>query len=174
MSTGEEREAAMQEKDKAAAQGPGIEVPTPMDRKSFLVWLASATLGVSGLFSLRTIAFAVRPPGRSIDGKTKVGALAIANTADLEDGVPALFEYGDDVLFAVKRGEDITVLDAACPHVKCKLHYNEATDEFDCPCHESSFDLDGVLLGGPAPRDMIPAKFEVDDSGDIIVSGFEA
>lgn len=140
------------------------------DRRSFLKWIATASIGTTALFSGTMVSTAIMPPGRSIEGKTKVGRLAVGRVDELEVEVPTLVEYGDDVLFLIKKADDeIAVLDAACPHVACKLHWNDASSEFDCPCHESSFTIDGVLLGGPAPRDMYAAAFEIVD-GEIVVS----
>ena len=145
-----------------------------MSRRVFLTWFASISMGVTALFSTVMVGRAVVPPGRSVEGKTKVGSLAVARVDELEIEEPVLAEYGDDVLFLVKRSEtEVDVWDAACPHVACKLAWNEGSKEFDCPCHASSFDIDGVLLGGPAPRDMIAAENEIVD-GEVIVSGFTA
>lgn len=149
------------------------EVPPPLDRRSFLVWAAAASLGASVLFMGATVVQALMPPSRSIEGKTKVGKLAVAKATELEVGVPKLAEYGDDVVFVIKKDEStFTVFNAACPHVRCKLQYNSATNEFDCPCHASSFDINGTRLGGPAPRDMYAGYFEF-TNGEIVVSGLE-
>lgn len=150
------------------------EVPPPMDRRSFLVWAAAASLGASVLFMGATVVQAIIPPSRSIEGKTKMGKLPIAKVADLKAGVPVLAEYGDDVLFVVKNDESsFSVFDAACPHVRCKLQYNPATNEFDCPCHASSFTIEGKRISGPAPRDMYSATFEV-VGGEVVVSGIQS
>ena len=110
------------------------------------------------------------PPGRSIEGKTKVGNLVVGRVDGLQIEVPLLVEYGDDILYLILKADGaVRVLDAACPHVACRLGWNAATKEFDCPCHASSFTIDGVLLGGPAPRDMYSAAFEIVE-GEIIVS----
>lgn len=37
-----------------------------------------------------------------------------------------------------------------CPHMKCSLSFNYQTKTWDCPCHGSSFDIDGNVLFGPA------------------------
>jgi Rieske Fe-S protein len=148
--------------------------PPPMERRGFLVWLASAALAVGGLFMGATVIQALLPPSRSIDGKTKVGTIAIAKLADLQVGKPVLAEYGDDVLWLVKKSAtQVAVLNQACPHVGCKLSFNAATKQFDCPCHASHFSIDGTRLSGPAPRGMIPAIFEIRD-GQIVVSGISA
>jgi Rieske Fe-S protein len=148
--------------------------PPPMERRGFLVWLASAALALGGLFMGATVVQALMPPARSIDGKTKVGTVAIAKMADLQVGKPVLADYGDDVLYLVKKSAtQVAVLSQSCPHVGCKLSFNGATKQFDCPCHASHFSIDGKKLGGPAPRDMIPAIFEIRD-GQIVVSGISA
>ena len=147
--------------------------PPPMDRRRFLVVSAGATLGASLLFVGATVVQAIMPPDRSIEGKTKVGKLAVAKVADLKVGVPLLADYGDDVLFIVKASDTkINVLSAKCPHVGCKLHFNTAVKQFDCPCHASSFTIDGVKLGGPAPRNMFAAVYEV-ANGNVVVSAVE-
>jgi Rieske Fe-S protein len=121
-----------------------------------------------------TVVQALMPPARSIDGKTKVGTLAVAKLSELKIGTPVLVDYGDDVLFLVKESDSqVAVLSQSCPHVGCKLHFNESSKQFDCPCHASSFSLDGKRLGGPAPRDMYGASFEV-RNGEIVVSGVQS
>jgi Rieske Fe-S protein len=145
-----------------------------MDRRSFLAWAASASLGASGCFVLYTAAEALSPPSRSIDGTTKVGPLTVARLADLVPGTPLATEYGGEPIFVVKsKGGGLQVFSAACPHVRCKLAFNNRTREFDCPCHGSAFSIDGVRLRGPAPRNMVAATFRVVD-GDVVVYGFEA
>jgi Rieske Fe-S protein len=144
-----------------------------MPRRDFLVWLAGLSLGATALFVGATIAQAVTPPPRSIEGKTKVGKLAVAKVSTLVVDRPVLVEYGDDALFVSKTaGDKILVLNAACPHVRCKLFWNEKTKQYDCPCHASSFSITGKKLGGPAPRDMFGATFVV-ENGQVVVSGVQ-
>lgn len=145
--------------------------PPLMPRRSFLVWLASAVLALGGLFMGATVVQALLPPARSIDGKTKVGTLVVAKIADLQVGRPALVDYGDTVLYLIKQSAtQVSVLSQTCPHVGCKLQFNSATKQFDCPCHASHFSITGKKLGGPAPRDMYAAIFEL-KNGEIVVSG---
>ena len=145
--------------------------PAPMERRSFLVWLAGAVIGLAGLFSAATVVQALVPPNRSIDGKTKVGKLAVGRVSELSIGKPVAANYGDDVLFLIKKPDNgIVVLSQTCPHVGCKLAFNSTSKQFDCPCHASHFSIDGKKLGGPAPRDMYAADFTV-TNGEIVVSG---
>lgn len=41
-----------------------------------------------------------------------------------------------------------------CPHLGCALKWNPRERSWDCPCHGSRFDEDGVLLDNPANGDL--------------------
>jgi len=148
--------------------------PPAMERRSFLVWLASGLLAIGGVLATATVVQALVPPSRSIDGKTKVGRVSVAKLSSLQVGKPVATDYGDDVLWIVKTSPtNVLVLNQACPHVGCKLSFNDKTKQFDCPCHASHFSMDGKRIDGPAPRNMDPAAFEV-VNGEVIVSAAKA
>ena len=41
-----------------------------------------------------------------------------------------------------------------CPHIGCRLEWNNEEDRWDCPCHGSGFDKNGELLDNPAQTDI--------------------
>lgn len=45
-----------------------------------------------------------------------------------------------------------------CPHMKCNLSFNYQTKTWDCPCHGSSFDIDGNVIYGPATYNIKISK----------------
>ena len=42
-----------------------------------------------------------------------------------------------------------------CPHLGCKLIYNDVENTFDCPCHGSRFDSSGKCINGPSNKDIV-------------------
>ena len=50
------------------------------------------------------------------------------------------------------KGEHIVYV--KCPHLGCRLIFNEVENTWDCPCHGSRFDLDGKCISGPANRSI--------------------
>ncbi|MEZ0273572.1 MAG: FAD-dependent oxidoreductase [Roseimicrobium sp.] len=59
---------------------------------------------------------------------------------------------------AAYRDDDgkLTLLSPVCPHLGCIVHWNDAEQTWDCPCHGSRFTSDGKLMAGPAEKDLEP------------------
>ena len=56
----------------------------------------------------------------------------------------------------------VKVFSPICTHLGCGYRWDDTEKKFLCPCHGSSFDVNGRVLGGPAPRplDELPTKIE--------------
>jgi Rieske Fe-S protein len=57
-------------------------------------------------------------------------------------------------VWLLRRGERVACYSSTCPHAGCFIDYEEKERRFLCPCHGSTFNLDGQRIAGPAPRDM--------------------
>jgi len=55
------------------------------------------------------------------------------------------------------------VLSAVCPHEGCEVTWEESTNRFACPCHDSIFAVDGSRLSGPARRGLDPLPTRTQD-----------
>ena len=66
-------------------------------------------------------------------------------------------------VFLGKRAGALSCLSATCPHAGCGIDFDDKRQKFVCPCHNSTFDLDGKREDGPSPRDM--------DRLDAVVEG---
>jgi quinol---cytochrome c reductase iron-sulfur subunit, bacillus type len=49
-----------------------------------------------------------------------------------------------------------------CTHLGCAYHWDDGSHTFICPCHTSSFSIDGKVLAGPAPRPLDRYEVKVD------------
>ncbi len=93
---------------------------------------------------------------------------------------------GDSILFRGPAGERISVtrqernrdardfiaLSSTCPHLGCQVQWEAQNDRFFCPCHNGTFDSNGVGTGGP-PGDAGQSLPRYDlkiDSGMLFIS----
>jgi cytochrome b6-f complex iron-sulfur subunit len=71
-------------------------------------------------------------------------------------------------VLVVNTGEGYRALSAVCTHLGCVVKWKKGRRQFFCPCHGARFDLEGEVLGGPAPRPL--AKLEVSEiPGSVVV-----
>jgi len=71
--------------------------------------------------------------------------------------------------FIIRRGNRLFALSAICTHRKCSLKA-EPDRSFYCPCHGSTFDLNGHVTEGPAKRDLPVLTTFTNENGDLLVT----
>ena len=64
------------------------------------------------------------------------------------------------LVWIVKRDQNATVFSATCPHLGCTV--DASANGFACPCHGSSWNLNGEKLSGPTPRALDVLESHVD------------
>lgn len=70
---------------------------------------------------------------------------------ELERGKGAIIRRGVEKLAAYRDDKGTLHLNSAtCSHVGCHLHWNSFETCWDCPCHGSMFNVDGVPINAPA------------------------
>ncbi|WP_104191027.1 Rieske (2Fe-2S) protein [Cryobacterium sp. Y82] len=107
------------------------------------------------------------PSGSATD--TGQAAIEVAKLADIPigGGIAATLD-GQPILLAQPTAGVVVGFSAICTHRGCKVE--PAETEFDCPCHQSRFDLaTGEVLGGPAARALDKVTVTVD--GDTVMAG---
>lgn len=58
---------------------------------------------------------------------------------------------------------DVIAFAPSCTHLGCAFHYDDKQRNYLCPCHTSTFDLEGRPLEGPAPRPLDRYETRIDD-----------
>ena len=54
-----------------------------------------------------------------------------------------------------------------CPHLGCRVPFCSTSQQFECPCHGSIYNVIGEYLQGPAPRGM--DRFEIAIENDRVM-----
>jgi menaquinol-cytochrome c reductase iron-sulfur subunit len=76
------------------------------------------------------------------------------------------------------KGGQVVAFAPQCTHLGCAYHWDEKNQNFLCPCHTSTFALDGRVLEGPAPRPLDRYESRVENGrlllGRVIRSDEEA
>ncbi len=68
-------------------------------------------------------------------------------------------------------GRSAWALSRKCTHLGCTIHYHEKEKLLECPCHQSRFSTEGMVLHGPAKRPLDKYKVEkLKDNGGYIVT----
>ena len=154
-------------------------------RRSFLMRLGAIVFGgLATLIPVGTGVAALFDPLRKRARSTDM-VMVTRLAAIPEDGVPKKFTVETDRVDAwttyqqtpvgaiyLRRVDDsVAALNVVCPHAGCFVALAPDRSRFACPCHKSSFDLDGVIddPGSPSPRDMDSLEVEVRNGDEVWV-----
>lgn len=92
-----------------------------------------------------------------------------ANAAlTMVDGARVI-SFNGKPLIVVRTGETTFVaLSAVCTHAGCTVRYAAAAHDIACPCHGSTFALDGSVTRGPATRPLAEFATTFDATTQIV------
>lgn len=157
------------------------------DRRSFFKKLASNLLG--GIITLVPLAAGLAVWLDPVRRKAQPGGQTVrvaALSAVPEDGVPRKFAVVASRVDAWNKSPETTIgavylrrekggkpraFNVVCPHAGCFVDYLEAKNSYLCPCHNSTFALDGVINdpNSPSPRGLDELDVEVRAGGEVWV-----
>jgi menaquinol-cytochrome c reductase iron-sulfur subunit len=173
---------------------PSSPSPTPVasdtPRRTFLA--ATASIVIGGLISLTPLiagaTFFLDPLLRrrpNFKGGDAQGFLPVTKLSDLpDDGTPLRFVLRADKVDAWNEfknqsigtvylrklgGNQIVAFNDTCPHLGCKVDYQEGSQTFLCPCHASAFKLEGEPMNKIPPRALDTLEWKVDADNRVWV-----
>lgn len=140
-----------------------------MRRREF-VELATGALGAT---VLPACAAFVATPVTPVNGEIR---LVLRNHPQLDHagGYLKIRPTGSETPLYVlaSGGERYTVLSSICTHLQCTV--NVAGSQLHCPCHGSTFDLEGNVLQGPATAPLARYPARVTAGGELVIQYREA
>lgn len=133
----------------------------PVSRRDFLKLTTNTLLALSGILGigglLRFLSYQADPaPQTEFDiGPASNFPL---NSRTLLIRIPAIVIHDKDGLRA---------LSLKCTHLGCTVA--DRNFGFECPCHGSRYDLNGMVLRGPASKNLKKLRIENVDDGSLHV-----
>jgi Rieske Fe-S protein len=121
--------------------------PERPTRRALLTWgvMAAgllASFGTAASFAARYIY-----PRRAL---RRLREIFLAPLADVPAGKGKVYELpGGAKALVTNTGAEVVALSNVCPHLGCKVHWEEDQRRFFCPCHGGVFDPSGKAVAGP-------------------------
>ena len=144
------------------------------NRKSRREFLASAFAGIGllasyGLLAGEGLLFLL--PG---SGKAKTRKLYAGQIDQFEIGsVRTFYDLSGNEILLKRSADGFQAFDSTCPHLGCKVRWQNDKERFHCPCHNSSFSLEGKRApDSPSPRDldkMVVDEDRLKKTGEIAI-----
>lgn len=156
-----------------------MEKLTRPDRRRFHLTAIYAMWAVmTGALSLPAAVYLLFPP----KSKKETGWVEAGDIGSLQPNVPEEFVFRRNRLdgwkvtsekttaWVIKQKDaQVVAFTPQCTHLGCAYSYDEKNKEFLCPCHTSTFGLDGTVLTGPAPRAL--DRYETRIAGTKLLLG---
>jgi len=144
---------------------------TPIDenvsRRDFLsiIWKG---LGGLALLEFGGVFLAYLQP-RVADGE--FGGILTVGAVD--DFPPGSMTHITNGRFYLARFDDggFMALYHRCTHLGCTVPWDQAANQFICPCHNSQFDTQGDVLNPPAPRPLDLFSVAIVDGQALVDTG---
>ena len=127
-------------------------------------FLSQAVMGFGMLFGLGTLGFRFmqfllpttthkQPETVLIGAETRI---------PLGDAVP--MDLGGHKILVLKTQDGVAAFSRRCTDLGCLVSWNKEREQFICPCHQGTFDKNGVNIAGPPPRPL--DRFQIVKRGE--------
>lgn len=89
----------------------------------------------------------------------KLDRLSAPQVGDLVPGQAGLVKAAGETVAAYRSPDgDVHMVRPACSHLGCDVAWNDAENTWDCPCHGSRFDVEGLVITGPATDPLVRVR----------------
>jgi cytochrome b6-f complex iron-sulfur subunit len=127
-------------------------------------FLSQAVMGFGMLFGLGTLGFRFMQfllPTRT-DKQPATVLIGAETRIPLGDAVP--MDLGGHKILVLKTQEGVAAFSRRCTDLGCLVSWNKEREQFVCPCHQGTFDKNGLNIAGPPPRPL--DRFQIIKRGE--------
>ncbi len=133
-----------------------------ISRRRFLALVGwGAVAGVGGVLSAAMLGY-LYPNALKIPPSV----FSLGRPEDVLASEGRVFLPKQKVFVEVSRGR-VRCMTAICTHLGCTV--NAVETGYKCPCHGSTYDLQGLNTGGPAPSPLVYYNIYKGASGELLV-----
>ncbi len=159
--------------------------PEGEPRRTFLASVSAVVVGaIAAMVPIAAGATALLDPLRR--GRRESDMILVTRMSAIPDGgTPRKFTVTADqtdawatrkdtpigAVYLRRTDNGVVALNVVCPHAGCFVGLMPDKSRFGCPCHKSSFDLDGAINdpASPSPRGMDELEVEVRNGDEVWV-----
>ena len=127
-------------------------------------FLSQAVMGFGMLFGIGTLGVRFMQfllPTRTVKPPETV-LIGAETRIPFGDAVP--MDLGGHKILVLKTQEGVAAFSRRCTDLGCLVSWNKEREQFVCPCHQGTFDKNGVNIAGPPPRPL--DRFQIVKRGE--------
>jgi len=150
-----------------------------MNRREFVTVVTVAVgTAIGAVVGLPAIGYILTPAVKVQESEAWV---PIGPLANFPVGVPTLISFvrskvngwektaNSYGVFVIRgEGDQIKTLSNVCTHLSCRVNWDDASQQFKCPCHDAAFDINGGIIHGPQPRPLDEYEFKIEE-GNLLI-----
>jgi Rieske Fe-S protein len=127
-------------------------------------FLSQAVMGFGMLFGIGTLGFRFMQflLPTTIQKQPETVLIGAETRIPLGEAVP--MDLGGHKIPVLKTNEGVAAFSRRCTDLGCLVSWNKDREQFVCPCHQGTFDKNGVNIAGPPPRPL--DRFQVVKRGE--------
>jgi menaquinol-cytochrome c reductase iron-sulfur subunit len=143
----------------------------PTRRQFHLTFIYSLSAAMAAMVSIPAFAYLFLPPRAHREEQW----VDIADLTQLPLNTPQEVSYRMNKVdgwkvssekataWVVKTADNkVIAFGPQCTHLGCAYHWDDGAKNFQCPCHNSVFAVDGKVISGPAPRPLDRYAVKID------------
>lgn len=134
------------------------------ERRGFLHKIVGGVGAVVAVSTLYPIVKFIIPPVKEMKS---VNELNVGKASEVADGKGKIYQFNEDKVIVVNKGGALTAVSAVCTHLGCLVRWEDADNNYFCPCHGAKYKLNGEIISGPQPLPLKQYKARVE--GDSII-----